>query len=244
MIQNETQGLGGALEHLLFLKISGDLVLATGRSLGAELVDLNTKRVIRVIGEGKPADALSALPSGDASDALLVGGPDGVIRQYDPQTGALRRQQQMGDGAIRDLAVAERSGCMLVAAACEGGIRLWTAEGHDTEPVKFVPRPQRARPFRICFSGADSARYLVCAFTDGWLAAWNLDAVDQEPSWRQAHSGPSSTWRTTIDASRSSRPVAPTGRCACGGLPATARSWCARSSRRTGRSAASVTRST
>jgi WD40 repeat protein len=79
---------------------------------------------------------------------------------------------------------------MLVAAASEGGIRLWTAEGHDTEPVKFVPRPQRARPFRICFTEADSARYLVCAFTDGWLAAWNLDAVDQEPSWRQAHSGP------------------------------------------------------
>ena len=190
MIQDETQRLGGALEHLLFLKISGDLVLATGRSLGAELVDLNTKRVTRVIGEGKPADALSALPSDGVSDALLVGGPDGIIRQYDPQTGALRRQQQMGDGAIRDLAVAERSGSMLVAAASEGGIRLWTAEGHDTEPVKFVPRPQRARPFRICFGGSDSARYLVCAFTDGWLAAWNLDAVDQEPSWRQAHSGP------------------------------------------------------
>jgi len=190
MIQDETQRLGGALEHLLFLKISGDLVLATGRSLGAELVDLNTKRVTRVIGEGKPADALSALPSDGVSDALLVGGPDGVIRQYDPQSGALRRQQQIGDGAIRDLAVAERSGCMLVAAASEGGIRLWTAEGHDTEPVKFVPRPQRARPFRICFGGSDSARYLVCAFTDGWLAAWNLDAVDQEPSWRQAHSGP------------------------------------------------------
>ena len=190
MIQDETQRLGGALEHLLFLKISGDLVLATGRSLGAELVDLNTKRVTRVIGEGKPADALSALPSDGVSDALLVGGPDGIIRQYDPQSGALRRQQQIGDGAIRDLAVAERSGCMLVAAASEGGIRLWTAEGHDTEPVKFVPRPQRARPFRICFGGSDSARYLVCAFTDGWLAAWNLDAVDQEPSWRQAHSGP------------------------------------------------------
>ena len=58
MIQNEAQGLGGALEHLLFLKISGDLVLATGRSLGTELVDLNTKRVTRIIGEGKPADAL------------------------------------------------------------------------------------------------------------------------------------------------------------------------------------------
>ena len=190
MIQDEAQGLGGALEHLLFLKISGDLVLATGRSLGVELVDLNTKRVIRVIGEGKPADALSALSSDGVSDALLVGGPEGVIRQYDPQTGALRRQQQIGDGAIRDLAVTERSGGMLVAAASEGGIRLWRAEGDDTEPVKFVPRPQRARPFRICFSGADSARYLVCAFTDGWLAAWNLDAVDQEPSWRQAHSGP------------------------------------------------------
>ena len=151
MIQDEAQGLGGALEHLLFLKISGDLVLATGRSLGVELVDLNTKRVIRVIGEGKPADALSALSSDGVSDALLVGGPEGVIRQYDPQTGALRRQQQIGDGAIRDLAVTERSGGMLVAAASEGGIRLWRAEGDDTEPVKFVPRPQRARPFRICF---------------------------------------------------------------------------------------------
>jgi len=32
MIQNEEQALGGALEHLLFLKIAGDLVLATGRS--------------------------------------------------------------------------------------------------------------------------------------------------------------------------------------------------------------------
>ena len=72
----------------------------------------------------------------------------------------------------------------------EGGVRLWATEGRDTEPVKFMPRPQRARPFRICFSGDDSARYLVCAFTDGWLAAWNLDAVDQEPNWRQAHSGP------------------------------------------------------
>ena len=65
MIQNEAQGLGGALEHLLFLKISGDLVLATGRSLGTELVDLNTKRVTRIIGEGKPADALCALPQWD-----------------------------------------------------------------------------------------------------------------------------------------------------------------------------------
>jgi len=190
MIQDEAQGLGGALEHLLFLKISGDLVLATGRSLGTELVDLNTKRVTRVIGEGKPADALSALPSDGVSDTLLVGGPDGIIRLYEPQTGALRRQQQIGDGAIRDLAVAEWSGCMRVAVASEGGIRLWAPEGRDTDPVKFVPRPQRARPFRICFSGSDSARYLVCAFTDGWLAAWNLDAVDQEPSWRQAHSGP------------------------------------------------------
>jgi WD40 repeat protein len=190
MIQNEAQGLGGALEHLLFLKISGDLVLATGRSLGTELVDLNTKRVTRIIGEGKPADALCALPSDGMSDTLLVGGPDGVIRQYEPQTGALRRQQQIGDGAIRDLAVAERSAGMVVAVASEGGVRLWATEGRDTEPVKFMPRPQRARPFRICFSGDDRARYLVCAFTDGWLAAWNLDAVDQEPNWRQAHSGP------------------------------------------------------
>ena len=77
MIQNEAQGLGGALEHLLFLKISGDLVLATGRSLGTELVDLNTKRVTRIIGEGKPADALCALPSDGMSDTLLVGGPTG-----------------------------------------------------------------------------------------------------------------------------------------------------------------------
>jgi WD40 repeat protein len=190
MIQNEAQGLGGALEHLLFLKISGDLVLATGRSLGTELVDLNTKRVTRIIGEGKPADALCALASDGMSDTLLVGGPDGIVRQYEPQTGALRRQQQIGDGAIRDLAVAERSGSVLVAVASEGGVRLWATEGRDTEPVKFEPRPQRARPFRICFSGDDSARYLVCAFTDGWLAAWNLDAVDQEPNWRQAHSGP------------------------------------------------------
>ena len=124
MIQNEAQGLGGALEHLLFLKISGDLVLATGRSLGTELVDLNTKRVTRVIGQGKPADALCALPSDGVSDTLLVGGPDGIIRQYEPQTGALRRQQQVGDGAIRDLAVAEKSGCMLAAVASEGGVRL------------------------------------------------------------------------------------------------------------------------
>lgn len=190
VIQDEAQGLGGALEHLLFLTISGDLVLATGRSLGAELVDLNTKRVTRVIGEGKPADALCALPVDGLSDALLVGGPDGIVRQYEPQTGALRRQQQIGDGAIRDLAVTERSGSMLVAVASEGGLRLWPTDGRGTVPVKFAPRPQRARPFRICFSGDDNARYLVCAFTDGWLAAWNLDAVDQEPNWRQAHSGP------------------------------------------------------
>ena len=84
--------------------------VATGRSLGTELVDLNTKRVTRIIGEGKPADALCALPSDGTSDTLLVGGPDGIVRQYEPQTGALRRQQQIGDGAIRDLAVAERSG--------------------------------------------------------------------------------------------------------------------------------------
>ena len=190
MIQNEAQGLGGALEHLLFLKISGDLVLATGRSLGTELVDLNTKRVTRIIGEGKPADALCALASDGMSDTLLVGGPDGIVRQYEPQTGALRRQQQIGDGAIRDLAVAERSGSMVVAVASEGGVRLWATEGRDTEPAKFVPRPQRARPFRICFSGDESARYLVCAFTDGWLAAWNLDAVDQEPGLRQAQQRP------------------------------------------------------
>jgi WD40 repeat protein len=145
--------------------------------------------VTRIIGEGKPADALCALPL-TACRPLLVGGPDGIVRQYEPQTGALRRQQQIGDGAIRDLAVAERSGSMVVAVASEGCVRLWATEGRDTEPVKFVPRPQRARPFRICFSGDESARYLVCAFTDGWLAAWDLDAVDQEPNWRQAHSGP------------------------------------------------------
>ena len=69
MIQNEAQGLGGALEHLLFLKISGDLVLATGRSLGTELVDLNTKRVTRVIGEGKPARLGDSLRSSSSTIA-------------------------------------------------------------------------------------------------------------------------------------------------------------------------------
>src|SRR5262249_31722771 len=86
--------------------------------------------------------------------------------------------------------------------------------------VKFVPRPQRARPFRICFSGNDRARYLVCAFTDGWLAAWNLDAVDQEPNWRQAHSGPIWTLIDLDDYDRREPLVASGGSdrslCVCG----------------------------
>ena len=175
MTQVAELGLTGSVDHLLFLRVDGDLILAAGRSQGVELIDVTTQRVIRVVGMGLPAEALAALPADNGNDLLLVGGPDGVIREYHPGTGTLRRQRAIGEGAIRDIAVSMHEPANpVVAVALSNGVSLWHTAANSLVDLPAVAQQIDARPFRLCMYSDRGERYLACAYTNGYVAVWGL----------------------------------------------------------------------
>ncbi|MDI1463088.1 P-loop NTPase fold protein [Catellatospora sp. KI3] len=175
------------------MRVDQDLILAAGRSQGVDLIEARSRQLIRIVAAGVPVTALAALPGGTHGDRLLVGGPNGEIREINPGNGHEIRRLAHGRGEIRDFAVGRGAGGGdVVVVARETGVSLWdphAAKDPFTELVADVSALS-ARPFKVCLYRHGGRPYAACALTDGAILTWNLDDPGAEPVVTSGHNGP------------------------------------------------------
>ncbi|WP_212830381.1 P-loop NTPase fold protein [Catellatospora sp. TT07R-123] len=170
-----------------------DLILAAGRSQGVDLIEAKSKQLIRIVAAGMPVTALAALPSGQHGDHLLVGGPNGEIREINPGNGHEVRQLVHGRGEIRDFAVGRGvGGTDVVVVARESGVSLWDPRAARDPFTELVADASKlsARPFKVCLYQHEGRPYAACALTDGTILTWDLTERGAEPVTTPGHSGP------------------------------------------------------
>jgi WD40 repeat protein len=190
MTQTAASKLTGSVQHMCFITVNGELVVVAARNHGIELIDSSDGTAIRVIAGDRTANALERLAGSSGTDILLAGGTDGTVRGYDPTTGARVLRRALGDGSVKDLNVFGDEGAETVAAVLDSGVYLW---GRGTESVARLPDPAEldsARLLKLCAYSYANRQWLACAYTDGYIATWDLDNQETAPIVQRAHDGP------------------------------------------------------
>ena len=178
--------LTGSVHHLCFVTVGGELVLAAARNSGVELIDPDDGTVLRVIAPERPANATRGLSRDGGSEILLAGGSDGVLYGYDPSDGRLVVNRPLGTGSVKDLEILGDR----VAAVLDSGLVVWDP---DRDAVVRLPDPadmDPARLFKVCAYPLAGREWLVGAYTDGYLATWDVADPRADPVVQHAHDGP------------------------------------------------------
>jgi WD40 repeat protein len=189
MTQTAAARLTGSVQHMCFLRAGSELVVVAARNQGVELIDSDDGRTLRVIAAGRTATSLLPLPTGDPTrELLLVGGPDGTVRGYDPATGEQPLDRTLGAGSVKDLAVYGEPGAQTVVAVLDSGVHLWRL---DSGTIERLPDPDDLDPsrlFKSCAYQSAGRQRVTCAYTDGYLATWDLELGGVVV--QRAHDGP------------------------------------------------------
>jgi WD40 repeat protein len=190
--QTADQTLTGPIDHMVFVHIDQDLVLANGRSQGVGITEIRSQQLIRVVAGGIPATALATLPGRPHGDHLLVGGPNGQVRVVDPGTGHEQPPINAGAGEVRDLAVGtDADGQEIVVIARDSGLSVWATAGTELRPITEDVSELPARPFRVCLYRQGGRPFVACALTDGSIVTWDLTDPQAPPVVMvRRHSGP------------------------------------------------------
>jgi WD40 repeat protein len=187
MSEDAAARLSGSVHHLSFVRAGGQLFLAAARSGGVELIDAATGAVMPILVADRVVTALQVLPGADTvNEVLLTGGADGDVRGYDPVTGTQVLRRALGGGAVRDLAVFGAAGSENVAAILDSGLHVWTP---SSDAVRRLANPDALDPTRL-FKLCAYANRITCAYTDGFLATWDVTEPSRPPIVQQAHDGP------------------------------------------------------
>ena len=192
--------LTGSVHHMCFITVGGELVLVAARNAGLELLDPDDGSPLKVIAQERTATAVRGLAAeGDRPALLLAGGTDGVVYGYDPTDGSQVLGKALGAGGVKDLEVLDGDR-QQVAAALDSGLYLWTPA---TDDVVALPDPEdldASRLFKVCGYGASGRTWLACAYTDGYIATWDLAHPDVAPVVQRAHDGPIWSLISTVDS--------------------------------------------
>ncbi|HLL69171.1 MAG TPA: P-loop NTPase fold protein [Micromonosporaceae bacterium] len=178
----------GSVSHLCFLSVRGEPMLAAARDDRIELRDDNDALVC-TIDEGGPPTSLLALPGAEpAHDVLLAGDRDGLLCRYDPVTGARLSRLPLGKGPVRDLATFTDGSARGVAAVLENGLHVWWPDSDDVTALPGPPDRESNRMFKVCAYTHAERPHLACAYTDGYIATWDLSRP-ASPTAQPAHEG-------------------------------------------------------
>ncbi|MEJ3747161.1 P-loop NTPase fold protein [Actinomycetes bacterium KLBMP 9797] len=189
MTQAATSRLAGSIHHMYFVTVGGELALATARNQGLELIDATDGAPLRVIAPDRIATTVLAMPGPRDDDILLAGAPDGTLYGYDPATGAELFGHALGTGSVRDLAVYPTPDGPAVAAILDSGLHLWRPEGGPATRLPDPPEREPSRLFKVCAYAVGDRQYVAAAYTDGYLATWDLHRPDAVPTAQRAHDG-------------------------------------------------------
>ncbi len=200
--------LTGSVHHLCFVRVGDELVLVAARNAGLELLDPGTGSVRRVVAADRTANAIKPLPTDRGHDLVLTGGADGTVYGYDPTDGEQVVAQHLGDGAVKDLEVFVDGGRQLVAAVLDSGLYLWDRNSTDVTRLPDPTGLDPSRLFKVCAYEWVGRTWLVCAYTDGYLASWDLAQPDATPIVQLAHDGP--IW-SLISTDADGEPIVVTG---------------------------------
>jgi WD40 repeat protein len=189
MTQAAASRLAGSVHHMCFVTVGGEPVLVTARNQGLELIDSADGAPLRVIAPDRIATAINALPVPNGDDVLLAGASDGTLYGYDPTTGEQVFQHQLGAGSVRDVATYPTPDGPAVAAILDSGLHVWRPGGGP--PARLPDPPERAasRLFKVCAYEAADRQFVACAYTDGFIATWDLDRPEDVPTAQPAHEG-------------------------------------------------------
>ena len=191
--------LSGSVHHLCFVQVGDDLVLAAARNAGLELLDPDDGSAVRVIAADRTANAIRALPTPSGTDRLLAGGTDGVLYGYDPATGAQVLAQRLGEGSVKDLEVFGGAGAERVAAVLDSGLYVWTPGDGSVDRLPDPADQDPSRLFKVCAYDWAGRTWLASAYTDGYIATWDLAEPDAAPTVQAAHDGPIWSLISTVD---------------------------------------------
>jgi WD40 repeat protein len=185
------QTLTGPIDHMVLAHVDQDLILATGRSQGVDLIETRSQQLIRIVAGGMPVTALATLPGRPHGDHLLVGGPNGQVRVINPANGQEMRLINVGLGEVRDFGVgADVDGQEIVVVARDSGLSAWPTAGSETRAFASDLSGLPARPFRLCLYRCEGRPFVACALTDGSIATWDLSDREASPVVLAGHSGP------------------------------------------------------
>lgn len=202
--------LTGSVQHMCFVTVNGEPALATARNAGLEILDPDDGSAIRVIAADRTANAIRRLLSADErNDILLCGGADGVLYGYDPASGAETLRRAIGVGSIKDIEVYGPSEAQTVVSVLDSGLYLWRL-ADDT--VTRLPDPADLDPsrlFKACAYEWAGRSWIACAYTDGHIAIWDAERVEQTPHAQRAHDGP--IWSLISAADGSGEPIVVSG---------------------------------
>jgi WD40 repeat protein len=190
MTQTEAR-LTGSVQHMCFVTLRGELMLVAARNAGLELIDPDDGSAVRVIAPDRTANAVKPLADANGhTDILLAGGTDGLLYGYDPSTGDQVMSRRLGPGSIKDLEVFGEAGRQAVAAILDSGLYLWQPSDDEVIRLPDPPEMDSSRLFKVCAYWLAGRSWLVSAYTDGYLATWDLDSPEAEPKLQRAHDGP------------------------------------------------------
>lgn len=183
--------LQGQIDHMVFLHVDSELLLAIGHSQGVQLVDAATRAQVDGPDRRTPVTALAALPHREHGDLLLVGGADGLVWQWDPRTLADEPPLRCGPGEVRDFAVGtDHDGGEVVVIARDTGVCLWRPGGTEFIELATIPAEHGELPFKVTAFTHQGRHYAACALTNGNLAVWDLATPQVTPLVSAAHEGP------------------------------------------------------
>ena len=174
----------GRPERLSFASSGGVLLAAGGRpgKLGvAAGYDVVTGARLFTVGE-EPETVLGADLTGDLS-AVVLGGPDRVLRAFDPRTGASRWESKVHTDWVTAVAVSPDS-ALVVSGDRAGGLAVHEA---FTGREFYRPDPSRGAITSIAWR-ADGALFAVTD-EDGAVRVFDPEAGKQTARWA-AHKTP------------------------------------------------------
>ena len=111
-------------------------------------------------------------------------------RRYDPSTGAEILRRHLGTGSVRDLEIFGEAGRQQVAAILDSGLYVWKPASDSVTRLSDPTDTDPARLFKVCAYRWAGRTWLASAYTDGYIATWDLDSPDAEATVQQAHDGP------------------------------------------------------
>jgi WD40 repeat protein len=191
--------LTGSVHHLCFVRATSGRVLAAARNTGVEVLDPADGSVLQVIAPRQTANTICALPTADGADVILAGGPDGVLHGYDPADGRQVIGHELGAGSVKDLEVYQDGGRWMVAAVLDGGLHVWSPDAGTVRRLADPPEMDPSRLFKVCAYHWADRPWLAAAYTDGYIATWDVRNPDVAPIVQRAHDGPIWSLISTVD---------------------------------------------